>query len=186
MTNYFENDTGYDTAVAQLAVDRVRDALTACITSLPAGVVHTINGQVDTINQVNGELTGSFNVTQRTVTGTGSASILPTATAMCVVWVTNGFVNSRRVIGKTYLSPMILGLATAAGIPSAGLVTALQAFGDAMDNPGATPVRFVVWARPFAGDDTVTPAKPARDGTTHDVVGNRVNSKFAVLRSRRD
>jgi len=176
MTQYFQAPGGHNAAAAQLGVDRVRDALTAGASLFPTSEVFTVTGQVDDIDEATGDLTNSFNVTQRVVAGTSGTAYAPIACGLCVVWVTAEFKRGRRVIGKTFLVPVASSSIQTDGTPGPTSITTAQAFADSMDNPGATAVSLGVWSRPVAG----------AGGTFHAVVGNRVNDKYSILRSRRD
>jgi hypothetical protein len=186
MTTYFQNDAGgWGTTEAQLAVDRVRDALTAGAALWPSAFVMDVSGDVQVISDTNGELNAAFSVTPRHLIGTSLTSqYLPAPTGILVKWITSAFVAGRHLTGKTFLVPM--GAHGAENLlPLASTRALAQAFGDAMLNAGLQSINPVVWSRPFKGA-TTPKVRPAREGSSAPIVSVQTGSQFTVLTSRRD
>jgi len=177
MTQYFSRAVGVnDSTAAQQAVDRVRDAMLTSPGAFPSALQWRVQGQVDLLEESNGQLVGSFNVTERSGVGTYAGGFGPAPAGACVRWVTDEFKRGRRVIGKTFLVPGPTNAYETNGTLTSAYITLLQSWADAMDNAGAIDLVFVVWSRPRPG---------MADGSKHSVVGNVVQDKAAVLRSRR-
>lgn len=177
MTQYFSRAVGInDSTAAQQAVDRVRDAMLTSPGAFPSALQWRVQGQVDLLEETTGQLVNSFNVTERSGVGTYAGGFGPGPAGACVRWVTDEFKNGRRVIGKTFIVPGPTNAYETNGTLTSTFIGLMQAWGDAMNNAGAIDLVFVVWSRPTPG---------AANGTKHGVVGNVVQDKAAVLRSRR-
>lgn len=111
-----------------------------------------------------------------TVSSGGSGNPQSTATAMVVSWKTEQ--ASRRARGRTFLSPLSVGVLQDNGTPLEATRTAVQEAGqlliDSFDGPGDGALG--VWSANSEGNP------PA----FFDHVACAVANKFAVLRSRRD
>jgi len=177
MTHYFAGTQIIQQPFAVLASDRVKNALTNARPLYSATTNWLIEPLVDVIDEANGELLDTYTVNQTSVAGTGSNEQMPHATQLCISWKSDGIVNGRRVRGRTFLGPVAASANTAAGVPTAAALTALTAFGNAMEDAGTTFVRHVIWHRPTVG---------GTDGSHHDVIQHSQKPKWAVLRSRRD
>lgn len=174
--HYFKDISGLvGPAMPQLCVDRVRDAVVAAGALFSSSVTYNVSGLVDELDEGTGQITGQQSVTGRTQIG-GSAGVLgPIVVGLVAQYNTNDFVNGRRIRGRSFLNP-IRASYTSNSAPQALELGLAQAFASAMDNPGATTVRFGVYTRP----------KGAQPGSWHDVVSTNVPAKWTVLRSRRD
>lgn len=177
MTHYFARIGSWDAAAAQLAIDRVRDALEAAVGIYPSGVTWSVESLVDEFEQSTGELLGTHSGLARAGVGVGSPEISPPANQVCVSWKSDGIANGHRVRGRTFLGPVAANAVEANGTPKADCVARAVAFGVAMRNAGLSDVRHVIWHRPTPGGS---------NGSHHDVVDSTVRDIFAVLRSRRD
>lgn len=178
MTQYFSPAVALpNDALSQLAVDRVRDALTAGNALFPTAMSFAVQGQVDVLDESSGTLVDSFNVTPRTVTGGGVGGFGPAPVGVCVTWLTGEFKAGRRVTGRTFLVPVVATAFDGDGTLGNAGITAPQLFADAMQDAGATDLVLVVWSRPKLGGAA---------GTKHGVIGERLPDRVAVLRSRRD
>lgn len=179
MTLYAAPDASpEDASAAQLATDRMRDAVEAFKGQLDGSgpCVFTSDAFVDKLNEVTGALEDSFSVTPWTKTSTGAGAAAPRPIAVAVTWKTTDFVNGRRVRGRTFLSPLSNATLQTDGTPAAATITAAQDFGAAWIDAGATDIYTGVWHRPVGGSG----------GSFHVITGYQVNDKWAVLRSRRD
>ena len=177
MTQYFSPAVAVpNQAISQLAVDRVRDALTAGAQLFPAALTWRVQGQADVLDEATGQLVDSFNVTERNGTGgVAGTNFGPLPVGACVTWLTASFKAGRRVAGRTFLVPLTNTAFEQNGTLAAAALTNVGLFADSMNNAGATDLVFVVWSRPVLG----------AGGSKHGVVGHRTADKAAVLRSRR-
>lgn len=174
---YFANDGGVDgsgTFVGQTNVywNAIKGAINNQIT-------WTVEGDVPQIDEVTGNLVGVTSVSPQTGTMTGSDDPLPWATQALVRLNTNAFVHNRNVRGRIFI-PGCGETNSADGNVASGLVSALDT---ATNNLiGAVTDLLVVWSRPFAGSE----GNPARLGSYHFVETASTDTKWSVLRSRRD
>ena len=174
--HYFKDVSGLVIPpMPQLCVDRVRDAVIAAGTLFATSVTYNVSGLVDEIDETTGQITGQTSVTPRTQIGAGAGSLGPIVVGLIAQYSTNDFVNGRRIRGRSFLNP-IRAAYTVNSAPQAVELGLAQAFASAMDNPGATTVRFGVYTRP----------KGAVPGAWHDVATTSVPAKWTIMRSRRD
>ena len=166
-----ENDSA-----AELATDRVYNALTAVLDGLSSGVSYVISPSVTVYNETTGAVVAMRTGNGGTRTGTSSEPQAPAATAICAIWET-GVAGPRRLIrGRSFLSGWKYTSVGTGGLPSSYTLALAQNFADAMLDAGLSDLVFGVWHRPVAG----------AGGAFHGATAGRVSQKFAVLRSRRD
>lgn len=174
--HYFKDISGLvGPAMPQLCVDRVRDAVIAAGLLFSNSVTYNVSGLVDELDESTGQITGQASVTGRTQVGGGTGPLGPIVVGLVAQYNTDDFVNGRRIRGRSFLNP-IRSVYTQNSAPQATELGLASAFASALDNPGATTVRFGVYTRP----------KGAQPGAWHDVVNTNVPAKWTVLRSRRD
>lgn len=139
----------------------------------PQGVTFTVPSTGDVIDQVTGQITGSWSEAGG---GTFTCnSLLATAAAgvgACVTWETNLVVNGRRVRGRTFVVPCGTQTYEGDGTLSAGTLTALGAFADGL--LGAGPL--AVFRRPSVTNPS---------GLEGTVLARSIRDHVSVLRSRR-
>lgn len=106
-----------------------------------------------------------------TNTGSGGATYLPMATAMCVSWKTTAATRSGR--GRTFIGPLSNLATEANGTPAPEAITLLQNAATALVNASLVDNGwgFGVYSR--------------KDGVLRDFTRATVRDVFAVLRSRR-
>lgn len=177
-TFYFLPGTaGGVTADAVDCVGRVQDFWATADQLLKTTFSAEVQGEVDVINAVNGELTGFLDGGASTViAGVSTDENLPIAAMMLLQHLTGDIHSGRRVRGRSYIGPVVESTSDN-GVPSAGARTTLETAGAQLDT-GATGSVPVVWSRPDS---------PIGDPGFHSQVINRtVASYYAILRSRRD
>lgn len=140
---------------------------------LPAGLVITIPNVGDTISDTTGEITGSWSeAAPATVTGDGGGSYVA-GTGGRVRWHTTGVVGGRRVVGTTFICPIMNGnLAGTSGLTSS-FTTTLQSAADGLIEDLAGTMKIF------------SPPTPTRAGTSSFVDGATVPTATSWLRSRR-
>lgn len=191
MTNYFGRSAGAaDAAAAQVAVDRVRDALATSPTLWPTTMTWSISGDVDVIEDSTGEIQDQLAATPRTGAGTSTFALGPLPVGVLLKSRTDAYVDGRRLTGRTYFVPINSGSSTTAS-PNAGLMTAVTAIGTALLNAGLTNVEPYVWSRPREATEVgpgrpAGPARAARAGSSAEAVSFSCSPKYVVLTSRRD
>lgn len=174
--HYFKDVSGLGGSVmAQLCVDRVRDAVIAGGVLFSSTVTYGVSGLVDELDEATGQITGQQSVTPRNQVGAAAGTLGPIAIGLVAQYNTDDFVNGRRIRGRSFLNP-IRSTFTVNATPQATELGLASAFAAKMDDPGATTVRFGVYSRP----------KPGRAGEWHNVTNTNVPAKWTVLRSRRD
>jgi hypothetical protein len=175
-TFYFaQSGSGFPAAVYAL--------LNSQALALPGGTTITVPNAGETINDANGELDGFWSEPSGggTITGAGSADYAA-GVGMQIRWRTAGIVAGRHVQGSTFYIPIYSSVFSANGTLDDATVTSFQSAGNTFVASAAHPV---VWSRPYAGDPTATPPKPARLGSSHLVTSCVVPDRVSWLRSRR-
>lgn len=174
--HYFKDVSGlHDAVTAQLAVDRVRDAVVAGGALFAASVTYSVSGLVDELDEGTGQIVDQESVTGRTQIGAGSGALGPVPIGLVAQYNTEDFANGRRIRGRSFLNP-IRSAYTNNPAPLAAELALALAFANKLDDQGATTLRFGVYTRP----------KPGQAGAWHNVANCNVPAKWTVLRSRRD
>lgn len=155
---------------------------------LPLNLTVTVPGSGDIVNESTGQIQSVWTATGGgTVTATG-AGAYSGASGAVVEWLTQGIVAGRRVMGKSYLVPLVTTAYQSDGTLATATQTTLASAASTMQ--GALGNTLLVWARPFV-PPADNPAvgqpghKEARAGSSWPVVGSRVPDLAAVMRSRR-
>lgn len=177
---------GWDATLAQLAVDRVRDAYTAAAMLFIQNWRATIGPEVEIIDEATGDLEDVLGVTTRVVAGGNSNNQLaPAPTGLVTTYGTAGIVNAHRVRGRTFHVPVSYYAFDTDGTPAASSVLLARDFGTSMLDAGTTDLVFGIYARPVDAAHA-TPGSPVRPGSFHGAVSSGAPDKAIVLRSRRD
>ena len=155
-------------------VASVLAAFNAAKAVFPVGLVITVPGAGDTIDDTTGELTGTWtssgggNVSGTTAFGAAAG------VGACIGWSTGGIVNGRRLKGRTFIVPIHAQNYDTDGTLVASSLLAIQTLANSIQAAGP----LAVWHRP-----TTTGGS---DGNSYGVISNRVRDKVAYLSSRRD
>jgi hypothetical protein len=191
MTNYFRTPSEtYADSDAQLGVDRVRDALAAGTGLFPPALTFRVLGDVDVLDDVNGDNVNHLVATERTFNGTGPGGLGPLAVGLLMRLKTDAYVDGRRLVGRTYFVPIAGSLTTAPVVPSS-MTDALKAIGDALMDTGVATLVPVIWSRPRPAT-AVGPHRPAgrardfRAGSSAEVSSASGSTQYVVMTSRRD
>lgn len=139
----------------------------------PIGTTITVPNNGDVIDATTGTLTGVWTDggVPAPVTGNG-AGVYALGVGAQTRWRTSGIVGGRRVVGSTFLVPMVALGFDSDGTLGAAPVTSITAAGNAYiaANPAA-----LIWSRP----------KGPRVGTTHLITGVTVPDRPSWIVSRR-
>jgi hypothetical protein len=191
MTQYFsKGEDTYDDTDATAAVDRVRDAHIALSTLWPASFTYEVLGDVDVLQDTNGEVVDQVAATPRTGAGTSAYPLGPLPVGVLLKSRTNTFIGGRRLVGRTFFVP-INNQSDTTATPGAGLKAAVVSFGTALLDAGLGLLVPTVWSRPRQAT-AVGPHRPAglarsfRAGSSDAVVSYSCSDKYVVLTSRRD
>lgn len=153
--------------------------------SMPTDVHVQVENVGDVINDVNGELIGSWSQDPvDELVGTSASSYAAPAGA-AVSWICDAVLDGHRVVGRTFIVPIAGPNYFTDGSLLDDFVDLVE--GSATDLIAAQSESFVVWHRPFPGraaTDT-KPAKPAHDGDNALVTSANCADRVAILRSRR-
>ena len=125
MTFHFGPTIG--TGEAQDCVDGVQTFLQAIDVFVSNAITFTGANEMEVIDMVTDQQTGTVAVTGFTEAGDDSATALPPATQMLVRWTTDAFLSGRRVQGKTFVPGLCEDSNETAGTPQAAVVSAVQA-----------------------------------------------------------
>lgn len=191
MTNYFDAPVD-DPAEshAQSAVTRVKNAMNTSPNLWPTTFTWEVQGQVDVLLDSTGEAVGAFSVPPETGAGGSPSPLGALPVGLLLRMHTASFVSGRRLVGRTYLVPVV-SVVTASAAPNPGTMAAVKAMGDALLDAGITDVHPRVWSRPRPATPVgpkapAGPARLARSGSSASVQFTSCSSKFVVLTSRRD
>lgn len=139
----------------------------------PSGLTLTVPSSGDLIDDATGALAGTWSEpgTGGTATATGSG-VWAQGVGMQIRWRTNGIVAGRRVVGSTFVVPIMAVFYDTNGTIDSTTVTTVQGRADAYlaAHPEAR-----IWSRP---------AGP-RIGTSNQVTSAQVPDRISWLRSRR-
>ena len=180
-TSYFLATTvGGTVAEATIVANRVRASFAAAAGASglwPSIWNAQVSAAVDLLNDATGALVASFSVPlPAIVAGANGTTFGAATTAVPVVWGTSVVLAGRRLVGRTFLSPVS---ATFLGnlIPPPAAGTQALLFANSMiGTVGTTPNPLMVWHRPKLGGGGVSAV--ATTATSPQ--------KWFVLRSRRD
>lgn len=141
--------------------------------ALPTGLTITVPNDGDLIDDATGALVGTWSEPSGggTVTG-GTGGSYAQGVGMQVRWVTSGIVNRRKVIGSTFIVPVVSAVYSADGTLADATVTANRNAGTQLITAQPT---FRVWSRPKAG----------RPGSSSPVIACQAPDRVSWLRSRR-
>lgn len=144
-------------------------------TGMTTGVTISVPNTGDTIDETTGALSGVWTDSGGgTTTGTNNL-LFVAGTGIRVKWVTGGIHNGRRVVGSTFLCPLVGAAFDTDGTPTATTVSNFSTAASALVS-AVTP-DMVVWSRP-------TPAAP-NSGESNAVLAAVVPDATSWLRSRR-
>lgn len=161
----------------------VRALMASYATSIPSGTTITVPNNGDVIDAATGALTGVWTDGAPPAAITTSASgTYARGVGAQLRWRTSGIVAGRRVVGSTFLVPIQSLAFDTDGTLGPATVTGL--LGPANTYLSAAPYA-VVWSRPFAGNPSATPPKPARSGSVHLITSVSVPDRPSWLVSRR-
>lgn len=163
-------------------VSGVKAMFTSLKAYFPAGLTWTIPASGDVIDETTGILTGAWS-SGSALSEVSSGSTAYAGGVGCVIrWTTTTIVEGRRLRGRTFMVPMIVGSYDTDGSLTAGMVGFVQTAATALVT--AYSSNLVVWSRPKKDpDDPETIIRPGSHGI---VTGAQAIDKVAVLRSRRD
>lgn len=149
------------------------DLFTALAPVVPGGVQWTIDNSGDTINEVNGDIDGSWSYTpaEAPIASSGSTTFT-NGVGLRIKWVTDGIFHGDRVVGSTFVVPIPSVLFEGAGNLTSGAITGVQSAAAAFI---AAADGFVIWSRPGV----------LNDGEVNPVTAASVPDAVSWLRSRR-
>lgn len=176
VTTYWDSAGGTGAALATEAAARVRAFFNSLASSFAGGSVWTPNLTVDEIEETNGVLVNQYSATApAAVAFTGTGTSLPPQTQYLLRFNTATFTGGRRISGRMFLGPCLLGGMTTGGIPTTTQVTALNNAAALLGTTIVTPMSQRVWHRP----------KNGTGGLTAVVTSRQASTAYSVLRSRR-
>jgi hypothetical protein len=139
----------------------------------PSGMTWTYPSVMDAIDELTGTITGSDPITPPAGNASTGSGVYAGSAGAVVNWLTDTFVNGRRVRGRTFLVPLAGAQFDTNGSLATSAVSTLQT--SAAGLVTAQSGKMCVWHRPttFAA------------GSAPFVTGSNVPDLAAVLRSRR-
>jgi hypothetical protein len=166
-------------------VTAIKTFFTAVGVLIPNGTTFQIPNSGDQIDPGTGKLTGTW-------TGTGGGSFTSTATAgaafsgssgAMVRWVTGAVVDGHRLVGRTYLVPLVGTNYDANGSLSSTAQTTIQNAANALVTSYAQNI--LVYHKHVDSDPDATPPVAGSPGVTSGITSAIVPDLAVVLRSRR-
>jgi hypothetical protein len=139
----------------------------------PAGITWTTPNTGDVLDEGSGALTGTWTESggASTVVSTGTANFA-NGVGMRVIWPTAGIFHGRRVVGSTFLVPLLNGLYTSDGTIDNTAVTTVDTAALALL---AAEGDLSIWSRPSGGGP----------GQANPVTSAQAVDRVSWLRSRR-
>jgi hypothetical protein len=147
--------------------------LTAVTGLCPAGLAITVPTSGDLVDIATGALTGTWSEGSGTVINTSSGVAYAAGVGMRTTWRTNGIRNGRRVVGSTFLVPLVTSAYQTDGTIVNATREAVQAAAE--DLVVASGANMKIWSRPVNGSG----------GQASTVLEAVVPDKVSWLRSRR-
>jgi hypothetical protein len=170
-----------DNVPAQTSIDAIRAFFNALITLLPTGLTITVPNSGDIVEDVTGQLAGTWSVGSAPVVVTGNSAAAYAGNAGAVVhWLTQTVALKRRLRGRTFLVPLTTAAYDQTGSIATPSLTILQNAAAAM--VGSMAGNMVVWHRPIIQKTTGVVIRP---GSSGKVTSSRVPDLAVSLRSRR-
>lgn len=140
---------------------------------IPIGVTVTVPSTGDLLDIATGDLTGTWS-DAASGPGTGAGfGAFPAGVGARITWPTSGIVGGRRVVGSTFLAPLVNSVfGTDGTLDSTFLTAILTPVGALWSGAGYD---MMIWSRPV----------PGRAGEASEVIDGTVPDKVSWLRSRR-
>lgn len=156
----------------------IASALASLAGALPVGVVLSVPGSGDIIDDTTGHLTGVWSSPSGTTVNASGPANCAAGVGACIEWSTGGIVNGkkgpRRLRGRTFLVPLHSSMYDTDGTISGQGLNSLKTFADNLAAAGPLGI----WHRPTTVGGT--------DGSSSAVLSHNVRDKVAILTSRRD
>lgn len=169
--SFFDDDGGG----AQDLVDAIETWWTALLGAIVADNFVSVEPTVVILDEITGNLEGQVTTTvSGPLEGTGGSAPLPPAVQGLIRWFTPVVANNRLIRGHWFLPAMSEGNNESPGIPSSGVVAAVNAAAATLI--GDADAHLVIWHRP----------KAPNDGSIGAVQSASMWGEWATLRSRRD
>lgn len=170
---------GDQNGFAQGAADRTRSFFDGFRVWLAPNVTIQVLGEVEVVEETNGQIVDVVGVTQPAVVTSGASVIDRYAAAVgaVVTWRTSVVRNGRRVKGRTFIVPLKGDAYGSDGTLHTDFLGAINPAAAALHADAGSP-DLGVYARPTAPG--------ANDGAWYQVSSHSIPDISAVLRSRRD
>jgi hypothetical protein len=165
--------TMYSSGISQAEADAFVAAVGAFWGAVDAlmntGVTWATEAEVEIVDPITGDITGTLVTTPQTGAGATVTELLPRIAQAVVRWRTGIFVAGREVRGRTFI-PGLTELANTTGQLTPATQTTIQTAADTLN--GVVGPTLNIWSRTH--------------GVTHPVATASVWSQFSYLGSRRD
>jgi len=142
-------------------------------TLVPSAVTFQTPSDGDIVDETTGTLLSDFTgASGSSITGTGGSGSYAAGVGFRVRWGTSGIENGRRVVGSTFIVPVLGSIYDTSGTIANASVSDVQGWSNTLVS--AAVLR--VWHRPSPGGS---------DGSAYPFMSASVPDKVATLRSRR-
>lgn len=141
---------------------------------LPTGTTISVPGQGDLIDVATGEISGAWTDTAANTVVSNVAGGFASGTGCRIQWFTAGIRNGRRVVGSTFIVPLLASSYMTDGALQASVRTTLQNAAQSLLTDSSQVMH--VYSRPH---------KDQADGQTQEVTSPLAPNKVSTLRSRR-
>lgn len=188
----FQGAPGYtNLCFSDLATDAARNAAGAAVKALFTGIASnlattwsiTVQPEVTEWDVATGQLTGASAMTTPPTPQVGStvATAYAGGSGACITWKTGAIFNGRRVVGRSFMVPLLAAF-DVDGTIGAATLAALQSSANAY--VAATGADACVWAKQFTKPtDGTTPVQIG--GTVASITSATIKDMASQLRSRR-
>lgn len=140
-------------------------------TEVSSGVTIKIEGAVDILDEVTGDLVGTYSGVGDTKTGTASGNAMPPANQRLLRLRTNEIAGGKRILGKLYIPGAVIPSSDTQTVPLP-VRTKLEVAGDGLASASGITGGWCVWSR--------------KNGQAYTIKKTSAWDKYAILRSRRD
>jgi hypothetical protein len=180
-TSYFYSSTAVDLS------SQISPLFDAIKQYFPPAMIWTFPGWYRELDETNGKLTDIVvGASQGTIQAPASSLAVAPSQGLQIRWNTNGFPHGRRVVGRTYLVPMLVNTYGTDGLGIASTCNTINAAADALRSRSGNELS--IWNRPITKKDPNDPTNDilVRPGSRWPVISTVCPRKPVQLSSRRD
>lgn len=177
-TMHFTGSIPNNATEAKNASDNMFGLFSALVLSLPSAVTLTPDSVVDSVDDATGEIEDQLGITPATGFAGGAGGAYANGVGARYRWRTAGFRNGRRVVGTTFITPLLATVYESNGTLTSAVISTMNGAITSFLAANATDsITAVVWSRPSAPG--------LSDGVAHAITSGTVPDQVSWLTSRR-